>query len=402
MSGTAITAAGPGPGAAGPPPGASPHGRRGLGTAWHVAATTTLTATPVFLPGAAADLIDADLGWSTGGLGTVLAVYWLGSLAGAFASRRSRAPLTAERVVLLALLATAAALASAAALPRAGLWAGGTLGGCAYGFSQPYTNSLLMRRCAPTVRGLAFGLKQAAVPAATLLCSVAVPLAAIPLGWRTVFAGGSAVCLGYGLLFAVRGPRGTRPEPAAATPLRWDRRLASLAAAGLLGAVVGNSLGGFLILTLTDAGFTLATAGFVAAGAAGLSVLVRVGAGWLADRDHGHPWRELSVMFLTGAVGTALLALGTRSAGVAGAFLAYAGGWGWAGLLHYIAGVSYPGREKQATAMTQMGVSLGAAVGPFGFGWLTEAWAQRAWWGMAAVGAVAAQCVWGAARTRSR
>ncbi|CAM5268813.1 MFS transporter OS=Lysinibacillus sphaericus OX=1421 GN=LS41612_21310 PE=4 SV=1 [Lysinibacillus sphaericus] len=55
---------------------------------------------------------------------------------------------------------------------------------------------------------------------------------------------------------------------------------------------------------------------------------------------------------------------------VVGAILAYGGGWGWAGLLHYVTGAAYPGREGQAIAISQMGESLGAAVGPLIFGFV--------------------------------
>ncbi|MFI9050993.1 MFS transporter [Streptomyces sp. NPDC053427] len=374
--------------------GAGGRSGRGLGAAWHVAAVTTLTSMPVFLPGAASSLICRQLGWGTGRIGAVLAVYWLGSLLGAYTSRRIRMPVPAESVVAVALLVTAAALGAGAAVPGPGLWAGSALGGCVYGFSQPYTNFLLMRRCPPRRHGTAFGLKQAAVPAATLLCSVAVPLCAVPLGWWAVFAGGAVVCAGYAAVLLTRARRGSLLELSGTEGgLPWDRRLVALAAAGLLGAVIGNSLGGFLILTLQGDGFPLGTAGFLAAGAAGLSVLVRIGAGWATDRAGRWTWRLLGVMFATGAGGALLLAGGGAVSGVVGAVLTYTGGWGWAGLLHHVAGASYPGHEKHATAMTQMGVSLGAAVGPFAFGRLYEQLEGGAWAVMAAVGLMALCCV---------
>ncbi|MER7395380.1 MFS transporter [Streptomyces sp. NPDC000151] len=390
-------------GRAGQPSGARdprPRAGRGLGTAWHVAAVTTLTSMPVFLPGAADSLICRELHWTTGTFGALLAVYWLGSLLGACASRSARIPVDAGTVVAAALLATAAALATGAVVPGTGLWAGAVLGGCAYGFSQPYTNFLLMRRCPPGAQGRAFGLKQAAVPATTLLCSVTVPLFAVPLGWRAVFAGGAAVCGGYAVVLLARVRRERTPEPRGGPrgAVPWDRRLVALAAAGLLGAAIGNSLGGFLVLTLEDDGFALGTAGFLAAGAAGLSVLARLGAGWLTDRAGHRTWRLLWVMFAVGTAGTALLAGGGAVGSAAGAFLAYAGGWGWAGVLHHVAGASYPGREKQATAVTQMGVSLGAAAGPFAFGRLYEQFAGGAWVLLSAAGLAAVVCVVAARR----
>ncbi|MGW8725587.1 MFS transporter [Streptomyces sp. NPDC055808] len=361
----------------------------GLSMAWHVAAVTALTSMPVFLPGAESSLISRQLGWSTARIGALLAVYWLGSLLGAYASRRVGLPVSAETVVAGALLVTAVALGAGAAARGPGLWTEAALGGCSYGFSQPYTNYLLVHRCSPRWHGTAFGLKQGAVPAATLLSSVAVPLFAVPLGCWAVLAGGAAVCAGYAAVLLFRARRGSPAAMSGTGGLPWDRRLVSLAAAGLLGAAVGNSLSGFLMLTLQDDGFSLDTAGFLAGGAAGLSVLVRIGAGWATDRAGRWTWRLLGVMFLTGAGGALLLAGGGAVSGIAGAFLTYAGGWGWAGLLHHVAGASYPGREKHATAMTQMGVSLGAMAGPVAFGRLYERLSGMSWAVMAALGLLA-------------
>ncbi|NEY35854.1 MFS transporter [Streptomyces sp. PRKS01-65] len=367
-----------------------------MGAAWNVAAVTVLTSTPVFLPGAAHALIAADLGWSASRMGALLAVFWLGSLAGAYTSRRTGPGAAAEATIGRATLLTAAGLAAAAAVPEAGLWLGSAGGGCAYGYSQPHTNALLMRRCARRVQGLAFGLKQAAVPVAVLLCSLAVPAAAVRHGWRWVFAATAVLAAAYGTALLLRAravTSGPRPgAPRAAAPLPWNRTLAALTGAGLLGAMVGNGLGGFLILSLDHSGLSLTAAGLVASAAAGLNAVVRIAAGHLTDRRAGDPWHLLTGMFLVGAAGTALLVTGVPAAAVSGALLAYAGGWGWAGLLHYIASAAYPGRENKATACTQMGVSLGALLGPLVHGVLYDRYGAHAWWALAAAGLAAAAC----------
>lgn len=185
----------------------------GLSTAVGVAAVTVLTSLPVFLPGAANGLISAELGWSSARMGAVLAVYWLASLAGAVASKRTALPTAVERTMAFALCATCLGLFCAAVEPVVGLWGSSAVGGFTYGYTQPHTNALLMRRCAPRLRALAFGLKQAAVPAATLLASMAVPLLAGPAGWRVVFAGTALLCgLGGGLLARHAIPTGRPPK----------------------------------------------------------------------------------------------------------------------------------------------------------------------------------------------
>ncbi|MER7583161.1 MFS transporter [Kitasatospora sp. NPDC097691] len=370
-------------------------GASGLSTALGVAAVTVLTSLPVFLPGAANGLICAELGWSTARTGAVLAVYWLASLAGAFVSRRSELPAGVERTLAVALGATCVGLLCAAGAPVAGLWISSALGGFAYGYTQPHTNALLMRRCAPRLRAFAFGLKQAAVPAATLLASAAMPLLADPVGWRGVFAATAVPCgLGTALVVRRRAADGRRPAAAGSgAPLPADVHLIALSCAGFFGAMVGNGLGGFLVLALTTRGASLSAAGAVATAGAALNIAVRLAAGWLVGRLPRLAWPALVGLFATGAVGAVLLAHRGTAPTLLGALLAYGGGWGWAGLLHYVIGLPYPGREQRATACSQMGVSLGAAAGPLLCGVLFGRRPDALWWALAAAAAAGAACV---------
>jgi MFS family permease len=371
----------------------------GLSTAWGVAAVTVLTSLPVFLPGAANGLISAEFGWSSARIGAILAAYWLASLSGAFVSKRAAAvPPAVERTLAVALCATCLGLLSAALAPVAGLWTSSALGGFAYGYTQPHTNALLMRRCARRLRPLAFGLKQAAVPAATLLASAAMPMLAGPVGWRPVFAGTAILCgVGGGGLLLRTGASGTRSPVAARDrnreQLRGPAFLVALSCAGFFGAMVGNGLGGFLLLTLSTRGASLSVAGAVATAGAALNIVVRLGAGWLVGRRPEAVWAALTSLFVAGAMGTALLTDRSLTVTALGALLAYGGGWGWAGLLHYVIGLPYTGREQQATAHSQMGVFLGAATGPLLCGLLFTVSPAAAWWALTAVGVAASVCV---------
>ncbi|PKV86613.1 MFS transporter [Streptomyces sp. TLI_146] len=376
----------------------------GLSTASGVAAVTVLTSLPVFLPGAANGLICAELGWSPVRMGAVLAVYWLASLSGAFVSRRSALPPVVERTLSIALLATGLGLLTAAAAPAAGLWLSSAVGGYAYGYTQPHTNALLMRRCAPRLRAFAFGLKQAAVPTATLLASVAMPMLAGPVGWRLVFAGTAVLCGAGGAFLVRRSHSDVRRHPSPpprkhdGTPLRLDTFVLALTCAGFFGAMVGNGLGGFLVLALTTRGVSLSAAGAVATAGAALNIAVRLAMGWLVGRAPRAAWTALPVLFLTGAAGTALLTRPGPVVLTVGALLAYGGGWGWAGLLHYAIGLPYPGQEQRATAYSQMGVSLGAATGPLVCGLLFQLGPAAAWWALTVAGSAAGACVLAARR----
>ncbi|MGW6318115.1 MFS transporter [Streptomyces sp. NPDC055099] len=368
----------------------------GLSTAMTVAAVTVLTSLPVFLPGAANGLICAQYGWSSARMGAILATYWLASLAGAYVTKHSPVPPAIERALAAALGATALGLGCAATAPAAGLWVSSLLGGFAYGSTQPHTNALLMRRCPPRIRAFAFGLKQAAVPAATLLASLAMPLLAQPAGWRPVFAATATLCATATVpLLRRRKPSSDQAGQAARQHhpvLHPDRYLLALSCAGFFGAMVGNGLGGFLLLSLTLHGTSLAAAGAIATCGAALNIAVRLGAGWLIGRRPQATGATLTALFLTGACGTALLTTTSLALSAVGALLAYGGGWGWAGLLHYAIGLPYPGQEQQATAYSQMGVSLGAATGPLVCGVLFTIAPQAAWGALTLAGVAAAGC----------
>lgn len=194
----------------------------GLSVAWSVALVTVLTSLPVFLPGAANGLIGADLGWSPADIGAVLSAYWLASAIGAFLSRRTNMPLAAERTLGAALLITGSGLLLASLAPASGLWISAGVGGLAYGYTQPHTNVLLVHGCPPHARAAAFGLKQAAVPAATLTASVAMPLLAAPSAggrsssaWLRCAAPTASCSFGPALPALADSPFPSAPHPSA-------------------------------------------------------------------------------------------------------------------------------------------------------------------------------------------
>lgn len=346
--------------------------KRGGLTAIHVALVTVITSTPVFLPGAANDLIRKDLDLTTSDIGLVFTLYWIGSALGAYTSRRASNTSPVERLINLSLFTTAFSLLLMYIYPSIGLWVGAALGGVAYGYSQPYTNFLIMRKCELKMQGFAFGLKQAAIPAATLLCSLTIPLFAGPIGWRNVFWVIAACALMYAILTALLTWNSNTKKRAITKEreLSLNKHLLFLAIAGGCGAMIGNSLGGFLITSLTHGGLSMFMASMVAAAASITNIFVRIFAGIVTDRHPSSSTTILIQMFIVGVFGTGMLMLSLPLTQILGAILAYGGGWGWAGLLHYVTGKSYPGNEGQATAISQMGVSTGAAIGPLLFGYL--------------------------------
>ena len=60
--------------------------------------------------------------------------------------------------------------------------------GLANAVTQPAINLFMADQVPRDRQGLAFGIKQSAIPAAVLVSGLALPLLALPLGWRPTFA----------------------------------------------------------------------------------------------------------------------------------------------------------------------------------------------------------------------
>ncbi|WP_242144143.1 MULTISPECIES: MFS transporter [unclassified Bacillus cereus group] len=362
-------------------------------SAIHIALITVITSTPVFLIGASNNLIRQDINISTSEIGIILTLYWLGSLLGAFMSRKATIFSSINKQISFSIFITAVSLSLIFFHPKIGLWIGGILGGTAYGYSQPYTNYLIMRTCDQKIQGFAFGLKQAAIPTATLLCSLAVPILAVPFGWRSLFGMITCVAFIYGgltLIFSRNIHFTKKANSNPIPPLSPNIHLIMLGVVGGLGAMIGNSLGGFLIASLTFGGISLVTASLIAAFASITNIVVRISAGIITDHSNYSPSKLLIFMFMVGVLGTLFLTTSSYFLLLIGSILAFGGGWGWAGLLHYITSIAYPEYEGQATAFSQMGVSFGAALGPLLFGILfSTVGPSTAWAIMSLAGAIA-------------
>lgn len=83
------------------------------------------------------------------------------------------------------------------------------LGGVANSLAQIGTNGTLAQVVPRHRRGLAFGVKQAAIPAATLLAGFALPVVGLTLGWRASFAAAAGLAVFY-IAFVPRPTQRTR------------------------------------------------------------------------------------------------------------------------------------------------------------------------------------------------
>lgn len=141
----------------------------------------------------------------------------------------------------------------------------------------------------------------------------------------------------------------------------------------------------FVVVAAVRAGVDEGFAGWLVAAGSGLGLVVRVGSGWLADRWDDDGLAPAAGMLMLGAVGLGLLAVGSPPTVVLGTLLAYGLGWGWPGLF-YLGAVSHHQRSPGvATAVVQIGLSGGSAVGPLAFGLLVARGGFALAWGTAAI-----------------
>src|SRR5918994_911178 len=288
---------------------------------------TTASVLPVFLTGALAVQISAELGFDPAGLGLVVALYFgvsaLCSLpVGRLVERwggaaTSRIAVLGVAVVMLVLAWFANSYVSLVVILICGAWCN-VMGQLA--------SNLTLARSVPAHRlGLSFGVKQAAIPMATLLAGVAGP------------AGAPATRLGAGAGF---------------------------------GAGAANALGIFLVAAAVDRGIDPGTAGLVLTFGSVVGFAGRLLHGWLADRRQGSHVAFVAGSMAIGAAGLALLAVPGTPALAIGTILGFGLGWSWPGLMQFAVVRLNPSAPAAASAIVQTGVYAGGFGGPVAFGFV--------------------------------
>ncbi|HET9253714.1 MAG TPA: MFS transporter [Pseudonocardiaceae bacterium] len=345
-----------------------------------IGGAVTVGVLPVFLVGGMAVQIRAELGLPMGVLGLAGSVFFATSalVARPLASVTERiGPTSALRLATTGSAGCLAALSAAPSTPW--LLAGLAAAGIPTALSQPAANELLMARIAPRRRGLAFAVKQCAIPVSTLLAGLAVGSVALTIGWRWAFLLAGLI----GLIVAPATPRIRWPRAPVGTPdsaASSGLTLLALAAATGLGAAAANAMGTFLTVSAVGVGYREATAGLMLSLGSAAGLAVRLAAGALADRAQPDLLRMVAVMLGLGAVGYLLLALGQPVVFLVGIVLGFGAGWAWPGVFNYAVAARFPDRVATATSVTQTGVYLGAGGGPLLFGLVAEHFGMAAAW----------------------
>ena len=271
------------------------------------------------------------------------------------------------------------------------------LAGVSNAVCQPAINLFVSEQVPADRQGLGFGIKQSGIPAAILVSGLALPVLAIPLGWRATFALCALGPLALGVALRRAGSVHVSRRPASRRP----SRVLVLTAIGAALATAGPSaLGAYLVASAVDVGIAEGTAGLLAAVSSGLSLAVRVMLGARADRRRDYGLSTVVVLLAAGSVGFALMATDAVPSFVAGTLLAFTLGWGWPGLFNLAVVASNRETPGSASGISQTGIYVGAGGGPAAFGALyASAGHGTAWLVVAGITLIGAAVIWLAART---
>lgn len=338
-----------------------------------VATTGTL---PTFLSGAIGVQLRDELGFRETGLGLAIAMaFGVAALCSVLFGRTVErlGPVRSMRIAAV-LSATTMLAVAIGAHSLTSFCAVLVIGGVANAMSQPATNLYITRVVPPHRQGIAFALKQSAIPGSTLLGGLAVPAIALTVGWRWAFVGGAALAIA-GALTAVEVAGVTGALPTGTAAGRRDQPIPTLMILGAgvgCGALAASSLGSFMTSSLHRAGFGEGSSGLLAALGSLIVIVVRVALGARADRVRNDSFPLVAAMMFIGAAGFATMSALRTVPLLIGGVVAYAAGWGWPGLFNLAIAQANPNGPAAASGVTQTGTYIGAAAGPFLFGALAE------------------------------
>lgn len=342
-----------------------------------VTCSATLTMLPVFLLGAAAPALAADLHFDAGRLGLAVSAFWIAMAVAGLAGGHVAHALGSRPTTLIGIgvgVVSLAGLAVAGSFPLLVVFA--VVGGIATALATPAGDMAIFAVVPANRRGLAYGVKQASLPAASLLAGLGVPLVVLTVGWRWAFAVAALLAIPAVIALPRKLPRSHAPVTASATepaPRRAakPRGLVPVSVAVGLAMAAVSATGGFYVVAAVAGGTAAPTAGFLLA----LGGVCGIGGRFIASWRFGTARRPLLVcagLMAAGGIGTAGLAvLAGSTAGLAAAtVLACGAGWGWNGLLTQDVVASHPEATARASAAIMVGAASGGVAGPVLFGLL--------------------------------
>jgi MFS family permease len=249
--------------------------------------STVVCSLPLTLTGALAVQLTESLAFGIAQLGVAVAVYRtihavtanvMGRLADRVGARRSL------RVAVLG-----ASVASVGVGVAANSWAALVLwlafGALARALCQPAANRMIVNSVNTGRQGLAFGVKQSATPASSMLAGLSVPLVALTIGWEWAYL--LVAVLGAAISILIGRPttgRVTAKQTAVVRkPLEHRTTLIVLSVAFGLGVGASSTIPVFFIDSAVRAGVTIDAAGYLLAASSLAAMMARVGTGTYAD-----------------------------------------------------------------------------------------------------------------------
>jgi MFS family permease len=349
---------------------------------------TVLTVMPVFLFGAFVVLVRDDIAISDGQLGISVSTFFFASMASSVAGGRLADSIGPRRGMTVgAVLSLISILGIGVA---ASVWwhvAGFMFaGGVGSGIGMPSSNLLLANEVSVERRGVAFGIKQAAAPMASVVAGFAVPLLGLTIGWRWSLIGTAIVLVV--LLLTLSGERGAGGAVLQTGGSSHRAPLAALVLLAVMSGFAGASATvtiGFFVESAVERGFETATAGIALGVGSAFGIAARIGWGWLADRRESGHLAFISWLFLVGSSGFALLGIvETVPLLILASIVVFSAGWSWSGLVFLVATLGSPGAPATATGIAATGGGLGGLLGPLIFGVLVSVWSYTVAWAVTA------------------
>ena len=349
-------------------------------------AVDTVGVLPVFLTGAFAVQLRAEIGLPINALGLVYASYFA-----AAALLSARLAVVAERSgpewsLRIGCGIYVAAFVGIATVGRSAISLSVfiALAGVGTALTRSASSVLVARNVDPGRQGLAFGLKHCSIPVATLLAGLAVPTIALTIGWYWAYVIGAGLTLI--VMAAIPRPSGLGDPKAQEGRADMSMGLLIFAAVAFgLGSSAAASLGAYTVSTAVASGMADGAAGLLVALGSVVGLTSRLAVGHWSDRRRGSQLDLVSWMLALGAVGFLLLSTLIGWVVLIAVPLAFATGWAWLGSYNLAMVKLNPVAPGAAVGVTQTGAFVGAIVGPAGLGFLAERTSFTAVWAAAAV-----------------